>query len=125
MYRKYANNVLVVLLSALSVASIILTHALFAFVKNVQFETVVMKEDYKREVEMVVEESVHYAGGVPGRRTSGGTKEDSASTARDASAPTTGRSRSRSTTKGPVRSTCTGSSRTAPASTDSRTISTV
>lgn len=46
MYRKYANNVLVVLVFALSVASIILTHALFAFVKNVQFETAVMKKDH-------------------------------------------------------------------------------
>ncbi|KAH9014602.1 hypothetical protein EDB83DRAFT_2321483 [Lactarius deliciosus] len=96
MYRKYANNVLVALVFALSVASIILTHALFAFVKNVQFETVVMKKDYsddwppfipltvEREVEMVVVHSF------PGRslRTSGGTKGDSASTARDTSAPT-------------------------------------
>jgi hypothetical protein len=48
MYRKYANNVLVVLISALSVASIILTHTLFAFVKNVQFETEVMTKDYSQ-----------------------------------------------------------------------------
>ncbi|KAI9450395.1 hypothetical protein BJY52DRAFT_1175690 [Lactarius psammicola] len=81
MYRKCANNGLVVLVSALSVTSIILTHTLFAFVKNVQFETDVMKKEYslmgddwppffplnlEREVEMVVEESVHYAVGAPG-----------------------------------------------------------
>ncbi len=48
MYRKQANNVLVVLVSALSVASIILTHTLFAFVKNVQFETDVMKKEYSQ-----------------------------------------------------------------------------
>jgi len=47
MYRKYANNVLVVLVSALSVTSIILTHKLFAF-KNVQFETDVMKKEYSQ-----------------------------------------------------------------------------
>ncbi|KAI9439097.1 hypothetical protein H4582DRAFT_2075755 [Lactarius indigo] len=81
MYRKYANSLLVVLVSALSVTSIILTHTLFAFVKNVQFKTNVMKKEHsllgddwppyfpltlERKVEMVVEESVHYAVGGPG-----------------------------------------------------------
>ena len=48
MYRKYANDMLIVLISALSVASIILTHTLFTFVKNVQFETDVMTKDYSQ-----------------------------------------------------------------------------
>jgi len=48
MNRKYANSVLIVLVSALSVASIILTHTLFAFVKNVQFDTSVMKKEYSQ-----------------------------------------------------------------------------
>ena len=43
MYRKLA---LIVLVSALSVASVILTHTLFAFVKNVQFGTNVMTKEY-------------------------------------------------------------------------------
>ena len=46
MYRKYANNALIVLLSALSVASILLTHTLFEFIKNIQFETDVMTKEY-------------------------------------------------------------------------------
>ena len=48
MNRKYATNALVVLISALSVVSIFLTYTLFAFVKNVQFETSVMKKEYSQ-----------------------------------------------------------------------------
>ena len=48
MYRKYANNMLVILISALSVASVILTHTLFASVKNVQFGTDVMAKEYSQ-----------------------------------------------------------------------------
>ncbi|KAI0300034.1 hypothetical protein B0F90DRAFT_1620340, partial [Multifurca ochricompacta] len=74
-------NLLVALVSALSVASVFLTYSLFTFVKNVQFEMTVKKREYsllgddwppffplalEREVEMVVEESVHYVPGVPG-----------------------------------------------------------
>ncbi|KAH9058104.1 hypothetical protein EDB87DRAFT_952059 [Lactarius vividus] len=81
MYRKHANSVLIVLVSALSVGSITSAHTLFAFIQNVQFETDVMKKIHsllgddwppfspltlERKVEMVVEESVHYAAGAPG-----------------------------------------------------------
>ena len=41
-------NILAVLVSALSVASIYLTHTLFAVVRNVQFETGVMKKEYSQ-----------------------------------------------------------------------------
>jgi len=43
-------NILAVLVSALSVASIFLTHTLFAVVRNVQFETGVMKKEYSQPV---------------------------------------------------------------------------
>ena len=45
MFRKYA---LIVLVSVLSVTSVILTHTLFAFVKNVQFGTDVMTKEYSQ-----------------------------------------------------------------------------
>ena len=48
MYRKYANNMLVVFVSALSVASAILTQTLFEFVENVQFGTDVMTKEYSQ-----------------------------------------------------------------------------
>ncbi len=48
MYRNNVNNVHLLLVTALSVASIILTHTLFAFVKNVQFESAVMKQEYSQ-----------------------------------------------------------------------------
>lgn len=41
-------NMLAVLVSALSVASITMTHTLFTVVKNVQFETRVMKKEYSQ-----------------------------------------------------------------------------
>ena len=41
-------SVLAVLVSALSVASVFLTHTLFTVVKNVQFETVVIKKEYSQ-----------------------------------------------------------------------------
>ena len=41
-------NILAVLVSALGVASIFLTHTLFAVVRNVQFETGVMKKEYSQ-----------------------------------------------------------------------------
>jgi hypothetical protein len=47
-------NILAVLVSALSVASIFLTHTLFAVVRNVQFETVVMKKEYSQPVLFVI-----------------------------------------------------------------------
>ncbi|KAN0103691.1 protein of unknown function (DUF3328) domain containing protein [Russula decolorans] len=74
-------NILAVLVSALSVASIFMTHTLFRVVKNVEFETRVMEKEYsmlgddwppfsplelEQKVEMVVEESVHYVAGGSG-----------------------------------------------------------
>ena len=41
-------NVLAVLVSALSVTSLFLTHTLFTVVRNVQFEIVVMKKEYSQ-----------------------------------------------------------------------------
>jgi hypothetical protein len=41
-------NMLAVLVSALSVASIFMTHTLFTVVKNVQFETRLMKKEYSQ-----------------------------------------------------------------------------
>jgi hypothetical protein len=41
-------HVLAVLVSALSVASIFLTHTLFAVVRNVQFETGVTEKEYSQ-----------------------------------------------------------------------------
>ena len=41
-------NVLAVLVSALSVASLFLTHTLFKVVRNVQFETMVTKKEYSQ-----------------------------------------------------------------------------
>jgi hypothetical protein len=41
-------NILAVLVSALSVASIFMTHTLFTVVKNVQFESRVMKKEYSQ-----------------------------------------------------------------------------
>ena len=41
-------NVLAVLVSALSVASLFLTHTFFTVVRNVQFETVDMKKEYSQ-----------------------------------------------------------------------------
>ena len=55
MYRKNANNVLVVHVSALSVASVILTHALFTFVKNVQFGTGIMVKEYSQFLSILSE----------------------------------------------------------------------
>jgi len=43
-----ATNTLAILVSALSIASIFLTHTLFVFTKNVKFETVVMKREYSQ-----------------------------------------------------------------------------
>jgi hypothetical protein len=43
-------NILAVLVTALSVASIFLTHTLFRVVKNVQFEAVVMKKEHSQPV---------------------------------------------------------------------------
>jgi hypothetical protein len=48
MYRMYADNVLVLHVSALRVASIILTDPLIVFGKNVQFETSVMKKEHSQ-----------------------------------------------------------------------------
>jgi hypothetical protein len=48
MYRRSADNVLVLLVSALRVASIILTDSFIAFGKNVQFETSVMKKEHSQ-----------------------------------------------------------------------------
>jgi hypothetical protein len=42
------TNILAVLVSALSVASIFMTHTLFTVVKNVQFETRLMKKEYSQ-----------------------------------------------------------------------------
>ena len=47
MIRAQAN-ILAILVSALSVASIFMTHTLFTVVKNVQFETRLMKKDYSQ-----------------------------------------------------------------------------
>ncbi|KAH8991867.1 hypothetical protein EDB86DRAFT_2830608 [Lactarius hatsudake] len=128
MHRKYANNVLVVLVFALSVASIILTYTLFAFVKNVQFETVVMKKNYSRAGGGNGGRVVHYSGGVPGAEDEWSYERgfgfDGAGHTGANKLPTTGRSRSRSTTKSTVCSTPTGSSQTALES-DSRITSTV
>ena len=41
-------NILAVLVSALSVASILMTHTLFTVVKNVEFETRLMKKEYSQ-----------------------------------------------------------------------------
>jgi len=41
-------NILAVLVSALSIASIFMTHTLFTVVKNVQFETRIMKKEYSQ-----------------------------------------------------------------------------
>jgi len=41
-------NILAVLVSALSIASIIMTHTLYMFVKDIQFETRVMKKEYSQ-----------------------------------------------------------------------------
>ena len=41
-------SILAVLVSALSVVSIFLTHTLFAVVRNVQFETGVMTREYSQ-----------------------------------------------------------------------------
>ncbi|KAH9956017.1 hypothetical protein BC827DRAFT_821088 [Russula dissimulans] len=83
MIRVQATNTLAILVSALSIASVFLTHTLFVFTKNVQFETVMMKKEYsmlgddwpaffpltlERKIKMVVEESVHYAPGTAGGR---------------------------------------------------------
>jgi len=46
-------NILAVLVSALSVASIFMTHTLFTVVKNVQFETRVMKKEYSQSVSYI------------------------------------------------------------------------
>ncbi len=43
---RVQTNILTVFVSALSVASIFMTHTLFTVVKNVQFETRVMKKEY-------------------------------------------------------------------------------
>ena len=45
---RVGANVLAVLVSALSVASLFLTHTLFTVVRNVQFEIVVMKKEYSQ-----------------------------------------------------------------------------
>jgi hypothetical protein len=45
MMIRVQANILAVLVSALSVASIFMTHTLFTVVKNVQFETRVMKKE--------------------------------------------------------------------------------
>jgi hypothetical protein len=63
MIRVQATNTLAILVSALSIASVFLTHTLFVFTKNVQFETVMMKKEYSQyspfdasrgEVELIV-----------------------------------------------------------------------
>lgn len=41
-------SMLAILISALSIASIFMTHTLFAVVRDVQFETVVMKKEYSQ-----------------------------------------------------------------------------
>ena len=41
-------NMLAVLVSALSVASIFMTHTLFTVVNNVEFETRIMKKEYSQ-----------------------------------------------------------------------------
>jgi regulatory protein YycH of two-component signal transduction system YycFG len=43
-------NILVVLVSALSVVSIFLTYTLFAFVRNVRYEAMVKKKDYSQSI---------------------------------------------------------------------------
>ena len=48
MYAIFRKCALIVLVSVLSVTSVILTHTLFAFVKNVQFETDVMTKEYSQ-----------------------------------------------------------------------------
>lgn len=87
---RVQTNILAVLVFALSVASIFMTHTLFTVVKNVQFETRVMKKEYsmlgddwppfsplelEQKVEMVVEESVHYVAGGSRTRAGGGQDE--------------------------------------------------
>ncbi len=52
MIRVHAN-ILAILVSALSVASIFMTHTLFTVVKNVQFETRVMKKEYSQSVSFI------------------------------------------------------------------------
>jgi len=46
MILMQATNTLAILVSALSIASIFLTHTLFVFTNNAQFETVIMKREY-------------------------------------------------------------------------------
>ena len=49
MIRIQANMmILAVLVSALSVASVFMTHTMFTVVKNVQFETRIMKKEYSQ-----------------------------------------------------------------------------
>jgi hypothetical protein len=48
MMIRVQANILAVLVSALSVASIFMTHTLFTVVKNVQFETRIMKKEYSQ-----------------------------------------------------------------------------
>ncbi len=45
---RMQTNILTVLVSALSVASIFMTHTLFTVVKNVQFETRVKEKEYSQ-----------------------------------------------------------------------------
>ena len=67
----------------------------------------------EREVEMVVEESVHYVAGAPGAEDECWYERGFGFTVRDGSGPTTGRLQCRSTTKTTVCSLCAGRSRIA------------